>query len=298
LNSKKMKRRHNKLTKINSKLKAVSDLLKTELPLAAGICVIAGELLALGHFPSISEAFLGFLTGFFISGSAMISNDYFDLNVDKINRPSRPLPSGRITINELKLLMGIFSDAGLAAAALLGAVQLILAAVLWVVGVLYNWKLKETGIPGNTMVSLSVAMTFIFGGAAVGCVFGGLVWTFGAMAFMFDLGEEIAGGAMDLEGDKQRHAKTLASIKGRKTALRVAACLFTVFVGLSFVPYLMEWLCISYLFLVVPTDFVVCYFAFKLLRSNTVNEGRTRIRQLYLTLVVFVVCFIISRIIW
>ena len=67
--------------KIRSKVRAVSDLVKMELPIAAGICVIAGEILALRHLPTLSEALLGFLVGFFISGSAMISNDYFDLDV-------------------------------------------------------------------------------------------------------------------------------------------------------------------------------------------------------------------------
>jgi len=280
------------------KVKAVSDLLKTELPLAAGTCVVAGEILAFGSLPSFFEAFLGFLTGFFISGSAMISNDYFDLNVDKVNHPSRPLPSGRITIPELKMLMGLFSGAGLISAVLFGFLPLILAFILWAVGVLYNWRLKESGIPGNAMVSLSVAMTFIFGGVAVGQVFSGVVWTFGAMAFVFDLGEEIAGGAMDIEGDKQRKARTLASSRGRKVALRVSASLFTVFIGLSFVPYVVNWLGVSYLFLIVPTGSVVSYFAFKLLHSNTIKEGRARIRQLYLTLVLFIICFMISRIIW
>jgi len=80
---------------IIGKARAVSDLVKTELPVAAGICVVAGEMLALGRLPTVAEALLGFLTGFFISGSAMISNDYFDLGVDRINRPERPLPSGR-----------------------------------------------------------------------------------------------------------------------------------------------------------------------------------------------------------
>ncbi len=293
-----MKGRPDRLKKMKLKVKAISDLLKTELPLAAGVCVVAGEILALGCLPSFFEASLGFLTGFFISGSAMISNDYFDLNVDRVNRPSRPLPSGRITIPELKILMGLFSVLGLTAAVLLGPLQLILAVILWAVGVLYNWKFKETGLPGNAMVSLSVAMTFIFGGVAVGGVFSGVVWIFGALAFIFDLGEEIAGGAMDIEGDKQRQARTLASSRGRKAALRVSAALFTIFIGLSFVPYVVGLLGTNYLFLIVPTDSALSYFTFKLLRSNTTEEGRARIRQLYLTLVLFVIGFIISRVIW
>lgn len=284
------------MKKLKLKIKAVSDLLKTELPLAAGTCVVAGEILALGHLPSFFEALLGFLTGFLISGSAMISNDYFDLNIDKINRPSRPLPSGQITIVELKILMGIFSITGLITAALLGPLQLIFAAILWVVGVSYNWKIKEAGIPGNAMVSLSVAMTFIFGGVAVGEVFSGVIWTFSALAFIFDLGEEIAGGAMDIEGDKQRQVRTLASSRGKKFALRVSVVLFALFIVLSFVPYIVNWLGITYLFLIVPTDFILAYFAFRLLQSDTIKEGQVRIRQLYLTLMLFVIGLIIIRV--
>jgi len=64
----------------------------------------------------LNQALLGFLTGFFISGSANISNDYFDQDVDRINLPARPLPSGRISVSELWILFFIFTAAGLMAA--------------------------------------------------------------------------------------------------------------------------------------------------------------------------------------
>ena len=95
------------------------------------------------------------MTGFFISGAEMISNDYFDLEVDKVNHPKKHLPSGRITAYEV---------AGFISAAFLGALALALAVVIWAVGMLYNWRYKESGLPGNMMVSFSVAMTFFFGG--------------------------------------------------------------------------------------------------------------------------------------
>jgi geranylgeranylglycerol-phosphate geranylgeranyltransferase len=287
-----------KTTRIHSagsKAKAISDLVKTELPVAAGICVFAGEILPLGGLPTIVEALLGFLTGFFISGSAMISNDYFDLDVDRINHPERPLPSGRITIFELAVLTCLFSVAGFVTAALLGTLTLTLAVVIWVVGILYNWRYKETGLPGNMMVSLSVAMTFIFGGVSVGGVASGVVWTFGALAFIFDLGEEIAGGAMDVRGDEQRSARSLARTRGRKYALCVSGILFVLFVGLSFLPFVMGWLGSVYLALVTATDCAVSWFGFKLLSSRTAEEGRVRIRQLYLTMTFFVIVFIASR---
>ena len=79
--------------------KAVHDLIKPELPAAAGICVVVGEVIASGSVPLVSIGVLGFLAGFFLSGTAMITNDYFDLEVDRVNHPTRPFPSGRISAN-------------------------------------------------------------------------------------------------------------------------------------------------------------------------------------------------------
>ena len=146
------------------------------------------------------------------------------------------------------------------------------------------------------MVSLSVAMTFIFGGAVVGGLASGIVWVFGALAFTFDLAEEIAGGAMDIKGDELRSAKTLAMLKGRTFALRTSVILLVVCVGLSFLPFVLGWFGQVYLALVLALSIAIFYFAFKLLHSTTPEEGRKRIRQLYLTLLFFVVAFIVSMV--
>jgi len=97
----------------------------------------------------------GFLTLFFISGSANISNDYFDRNVDKINLPSRSLPSGRITVRELWALFSLFIILGFITASLLGPNVLILVFLLWGIAFLYNMKRKECGLnPHNQRTEL------------------------------------------------------------------------------------------------------------------------------------------------
>lgn len=277
-----------------SKAKGIADLLKPELPIAAGICVVAGELLALGHMPEIDIALLGFLTGFFISGFAMVSNDFFDLEVDRVNRPERPLPSGRVTVSELAAVSTVLSLCGFVAAMLLGPLLLLMAVASWVVALLYNWRYKVSGLPGNLLVSYSVAGTFIFGGFAAGRPFDGVVWVFGAIAFTFDLGEEIANGVMDMEGDAMRSVRSLARTRGREFAMRLSATLFAVVIALSFLPYAAEWLGEFYLAIIIPTDILVAYLVLKMVNSRTQEEGRRRTRQLYLTMVAFVVAFIAS----
>lgn len=280
---------------ILGKIRAISDLIRTELPVAAGICVVLGQLLALGKLPGAAEALLGFLTGFFISGSLNISNDYFDLDVDRVNHPDRPLPSGRVSIPGLVILTALFTVAGLVAAMLLNPLALAVAAGIWLIGILYNWRLKEAGLPGNMIVALSVAMTFIAGGVSVGAATSPIVWLFGALAFIFDLSEEISSGAMDMEGDRLRSAKSLALMKGKQFAVHVSCLLYGLFILLSFLPYVLGWLGLTYLALVTATDLVVVYLVYRLVKSTTREEGRARLRQLYLTLILFVIGIIACR---
>lgn len=274
-----------------AKARALSGLVKPELPVAAGICVIVGQIIASQGLPSAFILVFGFLTGFFISGAAMISNDIFDIEVDRISHPNRPLPSGRVTVPEAALLTCLFSIAGLISAAFFGLPVLILALIMWAVSILYNWKFKESGLPGHLMVAFCVASTFVLGGVTAGRLTNGMIWAFGAMAFLFDLGEEIANSAMDMEGDKKRAARTFARTYGRENALRIATLLFISIVVLSGIIFIAGLLSPVYLIVFAPMDIALLYLALKLLKSKTVDEGHKKTRQLYLMMTLFVVAF-------
>ena len=43
---------------------------------------------------------LGFVTGFAICAFSMVANDYYDIEVDRVNQPTRPLPSGAVSMRE------------------------------------------------------------------------------------------------------------------------------------------------------------------------------------------------------
>lgn len=267
---------------LNKKVKGILQIFRPELPFAAGICVVLGEVVALGGFPSFREIALGFLCGFFISGSAIVLNDYFDLEVDRVNAPDRPLPAGLITPSEAILLAGVTSVLGLTAAWLISLPAFGLCVIFWILGLLYNGKLKEAGLPGNLMVSASVGITFILGGMAVGEPWNQIVWCFAAMAFFIDLGEEIAGDTMDIEGDKKRNSKSIALVRGRRFALTVSSLCFALAVSISFVPALLRWLGTVYLLLIFVTDLLIVGFTIRLLQSQTPEAGRAAMRGIYL----------------
>lgn len=272
------------------------ELIRPELPLSAALCVLTGQVLALGGLPDIRTGILGFLVGFLISGAAMVSNDYYDLAVDKVNHPGRPLPSGRVSKRDVIGLTIVLAFVGLLASLLIGIVPFIFAAFILIIGLTYNWKLKENGLAGNLMVSTSVGATFVFGGVAVGDL-NGVVLTFAAMAFIFDLGEEIAADAMDAEGDRERSMRSLAITRGRAAALRLSAALFGLFIVLTLLPYLFGWLGIEYLIVIMAADAVLALLAIMLVRSQGNDQGRKAIRWMYLTATIMVLAFVLARLV-
>ena len=276
------------------KLSGLFRLFRFELPFAAGVCVILGELLALGKVPTIWEMTLGFLSVFLISATSLILNDYFDLESDKINAPERPLPSGIVTKQDVVSLSCAVTILGFITAFLLSFQALLAVILTWTVGFLYNWRFKKTGLPGNLMVSFSVGMTFIFGGIAVSKPFEVAVWFFGILAFLINLGEEIAADAMDVDGDRKAGSRSLPVLIGCENAIRISATLFFLVVGISVLPFVLSWMEWVYALPFLFMDGVILFSTIKLLDSKLVNR-RMYIRWIYLSAMVAILIVIIIR---
>jgi geranylgeranylglycerol-phosphate geranylgeranyltransferase len=279
---------------LKQRVGGVIRLFRPELPIAAGICVVLGELLALGALPPLPLIGIGFACGFFLSASALITNDYFDLEVDRINAPNRPLPSGLVS-PPMAMTVGIAAGLiGLALALAISPFALGLSLIFWGMGFLYNWKLKSSGLWGNLIVSASVAITFVLGGIAVGQVWNRTVWVFGLIAFFFDLGEEIAGDAMDAEGDRKRASKSIAILWGKQTALRISATRFAVVIGLTILLITWGGSGVGYVVILPLMDLAIVHFVIRLLRSHTPEAGRRSMRGLYLSASAGLLAFLIS----
>ena len=263
------------------KIKGLYRLLRFELPVSAGVCVVMGQLLALGKFAAISEILLGFFSIFLISASILVLNDYFDVETDKINAPDRTIPSGIISPKEA-LSYGIFLQGlGLLFSYLLNLETFLFAIVLSIIGFLYNSKFKKTGLLGNIMVCFSVGMTFIYGGISVELPFDKSIWFFAIIAALIDLGEEIAADSMDMQGDILINSNSLAIKYGKGVAIRTSVCLFSCVIILSAIPFIFGWFSIAYIFPIMIMDVSIAYSSIKIMNSKN-EEGRKYIRWIYL----------------
>lgn len=278
------------------KVPGILKLLRFELPFSAGVCVVMGQMLALGDFASVAVTIFGFAAVFLISASILVMNDYFDIETDKINAPHRPIPSGLVTPNESLYFSLILLFTGIFLSYLINIYVLLISIVLAVIGFLYNRYFKKSGLSGNLMVCFSVGMTFIYGGVSVGLPFHKAVLFFGLIAALIDLGEEIAADAMDIKGDRLINSNSLAIRYGESVALKVSSYIFFFVILLSFIPFIINWFSIIYLIPIGIMDASIAYSTVRLLNSKN-EEGRKFIRWIYLGAISGIIVFIIMRLI-
>lgn len=277
------------------KIRGLLRLFRFELPFTAGVCVVLGEILALGSVPGIVPIAVGFVSIFCISATALILNDYFDYETDRINAPDRPLPSGAVSKREALVLSIVVAGLGIMISALISTTAVVVAIGVWLVGLAYNWRFKRSGLFGNVLVALSVGMTFVYGGIAVGRPFDGIVLWFGVLAMLFDLGEEIAADALDAEGDRVIGSRSVAIVHGPRAALRLSACIFALVLGVSVVPFIAGWLEPIYLVPIGVMDANIVYAMVRLLSPN-VEHPRRYVRAIYLGGSFAIVLFILMRV--
>jgi hypothetical protein len=155
-----------------------------------GVGILVGVVIAGGFTANIPLEFLvfAFVTGLTLTGSAMVINDYFDRDIDAVNEPDRPIPSGDVKPNEAVAYSLILSLVGLAAAYATSTLNLALAVFSWLVMMIYSAWGKRTGFLGNLMVSTCIGLPFVYGGAIAGNVNPSLL--FSALAFLSIAGRE------------------------------------------------------------------------------------------------------------
>lgn len=235
------------------KLKGSFSLIRPINCFMIGFAVMTGQYISLGMLPSLSNAILGFCSAAFLIASTMSMNDYYDLEIDKINCPERPIPSGIITPNEAILIGTISGLIGIFSAALINLYSLAVAFFALILMLYYNTKGKKTGFFGNILVSICIGLPFIFGGVSVGRITSLLI-LFSLMAFISNLGREITKSIMDVEGDRLKKIKTVAVVHGPKTASILASVLYIIAVVVSFIPPILGRVSTLYIPFVLISD--------------------------------------------
>ncbi len=178
------------------------------------------------------------MAGALITAAANAINDVYDLDIDRINRPYRPLPKGEVKPHEAIIFSIVCFVVGVASSALINRQALLIAFIFSVLLFLYSAIFKRMMLIGNVTVSLATAFAFIFGGVAVGHIENAI---FPAIfAFLMHFGREIIKDMEDVEGDRLYQAKTLPIQFGMRPAKVLTTVLFTTLIAVTIVPFVMQ----------------------------------------------------------
>lgn len=222
--------------------------------LMAAFAAYIGMILAgLGIYPTLVSAY-ALVSVFMICAAGMAINDYFDVGIDRVNKPKRPLPSEKISRKSALLISMVLFIIGTGLPYLISKYALFIAAFASLLLIAYAWKLKKIMIAGHVAISILVALTFIFG-ATINMNYTGVV-LLAILAFFSNMGREIFKSINDIMGDKKMGVGSLPVKFGVIRAKLIATVFIFIAIIFSFIPFLLKTFGTVYLFFVVIADMV------------------------------------------
>ncbi len=252
-------------------LRGTIDLIRPINSIMVGFAVMVGISVVSPINIVTMPSLLGFLTGFFISSFSMVMNDYYDMEVDKVNRPDRPLPSGRVPPNSALILASVLLIFGIASSILISLNNFIIASAFAFLAWLYNFWGKRKGLVGNMMVAASVAIPFIYGGMAVGHADNLLLLWLALISFLATTGREVVKTICDIEGDKIRNVMSIARVYGPRYASIFGSLMFMLAIVSSWLPIITGIVGIVYAILIIIPDAIFMYGSIMVLKSPSSN---------------------------
>ena len=283
---------------MNFNLIALLSLIRPINSFMIGLAVVVGIAIGSPDMLFSRLTIYGFITGFSISSYSMIINDIYDIEIDKVNQPERPLAKQIISINSALLLSLILLLIGLTSSMIISYSHLIITVIFSFLSWFYNIWGKKQGIIGNSIVASSMSIPFIFGGIITGNI-SLLVWSISLIAFLSGMGREIIKTIADVEGDKIKGIKSVSIQFGSRNAMLIACGFIIISILISFIPVYLNLIQIYYIPLLILTDLILLYSVFILSKNYSKSES-LKVKKLILYAMLFgLITFLAnSMIVW
>lgn len=220
-------------------------------------------------------SFFGSLAGALIGGAGMVINDYFDYEIDKINRPKRPIPSGKISLRSALVYYFFLNLVALILVSQTNIYAFLIALISIVLIFFYSYKLKSKGVIGNFVVGLMTGLAFIYGGV-IGRNIVPLLFPF-IFGLLINFAREILKDVEDIEGDRIKNLSTFPIIYGENTALKVCNFLIVLTILSTFIPYLLKIYNVYYLLIILFGVNLPLVYSIKIIKNK---PDRLKLRKI------------------
>lgn len=243
---------------------------------------------------------LAMLAVFFEISAGNVINDYFDYKIDLINKPERPIPSGRISLKTARnyaygLFLGGTICGFLISYLTNNWIPFIIVLIADILLYLYAYKLKSTPLIGNLTVGFMTGLCFAFGGFSIGTP--QMINTsifLGFFAFVMTTAREITKDIEDIEGDKAEGAKTFPILYGTKISAIITFILIILDCILCPLLYFQHIFNIYYLVIIAIAVILFVYSAILIIRNQDVKTAAKTSKYLKIGMLIAFVSFTIG----
>lgn len=263
-------------------------------------CLITFFVIIVGSFICSNESLLTFkvffaaLAGLFVTAAGNTINDIADVEIDKINRPQRPLPGKKLSIRTAKILYGFLIVSSLVLSLLINYLAFLIILLSNMLLYLYSVTIKRLAFFKNITVSFLTGYTFVFAGMVVGNVKLALIPA--GFAFLISLIREIVKDMEDIEGDKIANSKTLPIVYGFTVSKKLVLLISLILFLLTLVPFVFNIYKIEFFIIMMAVVNPIIFYSAKLLYEDSSIKNINKVSKLLkLSMVIGLISIYLGR---
>ena len=234
---------------MTNKIQAVIKLIRPINFLITFITVVVAAFICQPSFVFSSSVILAAFAASFTLASGNIINDIYDIEIDKINRSSRPLPSGKISYKEAHGLYFTFLLLSLIISLFINIPAFFIVILATLVLFLYSKYLKRIPLIGNITVAFLTGLVFIYGGIAVENYDAAIIPAL--FAFLINLMREIVKDMQDIKGDEKASVISFPIKYGFQKSKILSLVVSILLILFTFYPFLIQLYRIEYFIIVM-----------------------------------------------
>lgn len=242
------------------------------------VSVIVAAFICSRENISFVSVFLASFTASFTLMAGNIINDIYDIEIDKVNRPDRPLASGTIAKSSSFFLYFFLIAASLILSWFINLYALIIVIITTILLFLYSKFLKRIPLIGNILIAFLTGLVFIFGGVAVENASAAIIPAL--FAFLINLIREIVKDMQDVEGDIKAGLRTYPIKFGIKKSKSLVTIFIIALIFTTLYPFLYRIYRIEFFLLVMILVNPILVYCLKILYNQQLENSLNKISNL------------------
>lgn len=240
--------------------------------------IVAAFIASLNSFP-ISTVFFAAVAAALVAAAGYVINDYYDIEIDKIAHPGRPLVVGVIKKNKVIIIYTLLNIIALVFSFWISPLAFGFVLFTIILLLIYSISLKKVILFGNFVVALLTGMVFIVGGIVVENVTASVIPAI--FAFLINFNREIVKDMKDMEGDLNAGVVTFPARYGIQKAKLIILIITIVLVLFTIYPSLFQLYKVEYfIFAMIIVNPLLVYF----LKSIYENHSKENLKRMSILL--------------